>query len=257
VDLWLLVFFLVLVQPLLGWWRFRRFVGREPVISTKRKMRLYAMVVGTQWVLTALCAWIMRRRDLDIGDLGLLEPGKTLAWVAASFLIVMFASATIAAVRSIRDGKAELPSHLRHVVRILPVKGIERAGFVPVALTAGICEEILYRGFLTFALFHVIRSWPAALALSTLAFGFGHLYQGPRGVVSTALLGGLLAAIYGYWQSLWPCIAVHAVVDLVSGNALGTLAAPAPAPGLALTPPAPHTEAETGRQTPPEETTGT
>jgi len=75
-------------------------------------------------------------------------------------------------------------------------------------------------------------------------------------VLSTAVLGGLLAAIYGYWGSLWPCIALHAVVDIVNGNALGTLAPPA-GPGLALAPPAAHTEVQANGPTPSEETTGT
>ena len=256
-DLWILVFLLVVVQPLLGWWRFRRFVGREPVVSTARKMRLYAMVVGTQWTLVALCAWVLARRELNIADMGLLVPGDGWAWGTAIGLAIVLTSATVAAVRSIRQGKAEIPSHLRHVVRILPSNSIERAGFVPVALTAGLCEEILYRGFLTFAIYHVIRSWPAALALGTLAFGFGHLYQGARGIISTAVLGGLLAVIYGYWGSLWPCVLVHVIVDLVNGNALGTLANWTRTPDLVLAPPSAHTDGQIGGELPPEETTGT
>ena len=74
-DLWLLVVFLVFVQPLIGWWRFRHFVGRSAVVSTDRKLRLYAMVIATQWTITGLAAWVLRRRSLDIADLGLLKPG--------------------------------------------------------------------------------------------------------------------------------------------------------------------------------------
>jgi len=256
-ELWVLAFVLVVVQPIVGWWRFRRFVGRERVISTPRKLRFYAMVVVTQWTLTALCAWVMSRRHLNVAELGLLTPGPAWAWAAAAGLGVTLIGATLVAVRSLRKNPSEeLPSHLVHVARILPTFPLERAGFTPVALTAGLCEELLYRGFLTYAFLQLVHSMPAALALSTLSFGVGHLYQGPRGVISTAVLGALLAVIYWGGASLWPGIALHAAIDLVNGNALGSLTRARPA----LTPaePSAHTDVHTGEESPPlERTTGT
>lgn len=254
-ELWILVFLLVVVQPLLGWWRFRSYLGREPVVPTPRKLRFYGMIVLTQWTLMLLCAWVLSRRHLNIAELGLLAPGPPWAWAAAVTLGVVLIGATFVAVRNLRkSARDEFPPHLARMSRILPLLPIERAAFTPVALTAGICEETLYRGFLTYAFLQVTHSMPAALALGTLAFGFGHIYQGPRGVVSTALLGAFLASIYWGAGSLWPGIALHAAIDLVNGNVLGSLSR------LTLTPAKPdaHTDASTSESIPPlERTTGT
>lgn len=259
-DFWVLVVILVAVQPLVGWWRFRRFVGGARVVATHRKLRLYAMIVATQWTLVALCAWVLRRRQLDVADLGLVAPGPAWTWGAAAVFGAVLMTATAIAVRNLRRGSSkELPSHLRSVARILPILPLERAGFVPVALTAGICEETLYRGFLTFAFLQLVPSMPTALALSTIAFGIGHLYQGPRGVLATALLGAFLAALYWVSGSLWPGIALHAAVDVVNGNALGSLnqLPEAEAPALTASGVADHTDGQTGGSPPLERTTGT
>ena len=254
-ELWILVFLLVVVQPVLGWWRFKKFVARGGPVTTNRKLRLYFIVLLTQWTLTALCAWVMARRQLNIADLGLLKPGPAWTWILALVLAMTLASATIVAVRAIRAGKSEVPGHLRHISRILPQNLLERIGFTPVALTAGICEETLYRGFLTFAFFQAYPNIIVALALSTVAFGIAHLYQGPRGIISTMALGLVLATIYRASGSLWPGIVVHAIVDLANGNALGSLAAEpprvVPAPALA------YNAEGAGDAPPPERTTGT
>jgi len=254
-ELWILVFLLVVVQPLFGWWRFRKFVAKGAPVTTHRKLRVYLVVLLTQWSLTAFCAWVMMRRQLNIADLGLLKPGPAWAWILAAVLATTLASATFVAVRAIRRGKSEVPGHMRHVARILPRTVMERVGFTPVAFTAGICEETLYRGFLTFAFYQVVPSTIGALALSTVCFGIGHLYQGPRGIISTMALGLVLASIYAGTGSLWPGIALHAFVDLANGNALGGLAA-AP-PQVVPAPAVPYTPEGAGDVSPPERTTGT
>jgi len=256
-DLWILVFLLVVVQPIFGWWRFKRFVARGDTPNTNRKLRLYFIVLLTQWTLTAMCAWVMARRHLNIADLGLLHAGPAWAWILATTLGLVLAGATMLAVRSIRAGHSEVPGHLRHIARILPQNVMERIGFTPVALTAGICEETLYRGFLVFAFYQASHNAWLAFGLSTLAFGFGHLYQGPRGIISTMVLGFVLVTMYSASKSLWPGIALHAFIDLANGNALGSLSKPRPAPPLSLTPPTDHTHAEAGEISSPERTTGT
>jgi membrane protease YdiL (CAAX protease family) len=114
------------------------------------------------------------------------------------------------------------------------VSTAERAGFVAVALTAGVCEEILYRGFLIYALGRVLPSPWVALVPAALIFGIAHAYQGPRGVAGTGLLGVFLGLLYLLSGSLWPGIGLHASVDLVNGMALGPFgrdrSAPPPLP---------------------------
>lgn len=98
----------------------------------------------------------------------------------------------------------------------LPVTPSERRWFAALCVTAGICEEILFRGFL----FHAIRLWPlqlgltAALLMSSVIFGFNHLYQGLGGVVSTSIAGVLFGLLFLLTANLALAIVLHAAIDL-------------------------------------------
>ena len=52
-----------------------------------------------------------------------------------------------------------------------------------VAVSAGVCEEVLYRGFLTHAASHAFPALAFAvmLAISAVACGLAHAYQGSPG----------------------------------------------------------------------------
>jgi len=115
--------------------------------------------------------------------------------------------------------------------------------FVGVAFTAGICEEILYRGYLPWFVWGFTGNMTLAFALATLAFALGHAYQGRGGVIVTGVLGAFLSAVVVLTRSLVPGQVLHVVVDLVNGIALGAtmarLEAVAPAPAAPPAPPAP------------------
>ena len=87
------------------------------------------------------------------------------------------------------------------------------------ALTAGICEEFIFRGFVIAALFGAgLSSWAAVIA-SSLMFGVAHLYQGKGGSVGTGILGLLFASIRIAYGSIFPVVIWHAVLDIVAGVA--------------------------------------
>ena len=101
---------------------------------------------------------------------------------------------------------------------ILPVSRSERNWFVfGLSTSAGICEELLFRGFLLAYLSNYM-SMPIAVLLSSLLFGLGHLYQGWQGVLRTAVMGLIFAGIYLWSGSLFIVIALHFAVDAYSGQ---------------------------------------
>ena len=52
------------------------------------------------------------------------------------------------------------------------------------------------------------------IALSAVAFGFAHLYQGWRGVILTGILGAVFADVVLTTRTLLPVMAIHALIDL-------------------------------------------
>jgi len=103
--------------------------------------------------------------------------------------------------------------------RILPQTKSELAPFLALAVTAGICEEFLYRGFAIAAFTRVgLPTWLVVLITAGL-FGLAHLYQGRGGLFGTMILGIVLGAIRVSYSSLLPVVLSHAAVDIVAGIA--------------------------------------
>jgi uncharacterized protein len=98
---------------------------------------------------------------------------------------------------------------------LVPTTARERLLWVAVAVSAGICEEIVFRGWLLSTLHGSLRLQGAALILAAaVLFGLAHSYQGITGVVLTAFAGLFFCGLYVATGSLvWP-ILLHIVVDV-------------------------------------------
>ncbi|QIX63039.1 CPBP family intramembrane metalloprotease [Hymenobacter sp. BT18] len=87
--------------------------------------------------------------------------------------------------------------------------------FVSLCLMAPILEELLLRGVLLRGL---LRNYPGrpwlAIGLSAVVFGLIHI--NPAQVVATALIGLVLGWLYYRTQSLWLCMAGHALNNLLA-----------------------------------------
>ncbi len=82
-------------------------------------------------------------------------------------------------------------------------------------MTAGICEEVLYRGLLIALAVDLLGlSVLGAAILAVAIFAVAHVYQGLSGMLGTGLLGAVLAALYVTTGSLLLPIIVHALIDL-------------------------------------------
>jgi CAAX protease family protein len=97
-----------------------------------------------------------------------------------------------------------------------PATRTERHWWVLVCITAGVCEETLFRGFMPYYL-HV---WPwtlnltLALLISSAIFGLNHLYAGIGGLFGSALAGFLFGLLFWVGGNLLLPIVLHALVDL-------------------------------------------
>jgi membrane protease YdiL (CAAX protease family) len=112
-------------------------------------------------------------------------------------------------------------SHARILRELLPESGREKGVFAGLSLSAGIGEELAYRGYALQAMLWLgAGPWGAAL-LSALPFGALHAYQGAIGVLRTAILGVILAVPVIITGSLFPSMAAHALIDLLVGLVFG------------------------------------
>lgn len=95
----------------------------------------------------------------------------------------------------------------------------ERHLFNLLGISAGINEEIIFRGYLIWAFGLYLPLWAAALG-SLVIFTMLHLYQGFKNLPAVFLMGGAVTLIFVLSGSIWPAIAVHIFVDILNGRTI-------------------------------------
>jgi membrane protease YdiL (CAAX protease family) len=218
-DFWLIFLVLGVLIPWRGRVRLQRLLAL-PAIGTKDKIVLYGTTIAFQWILFGVVAWRAVARGLTTAELGLgrhITPELLLLSLAGGVLLGGFQWFNL---RRLGHLTGRVPDFMRKLgERLFPTKPVELAPFCALAVTAGVCEEFLYRGFAMAALSHAgIIAW-GVVAISSVLFGLAHTYQGKNGVVGTMLIGFIFGASRLAFQSLIPAMVWHSVVDLVAGIA--------------------------------------
>jgi len=96
---------------------------------------------------------------------------------------------------------------------LLPRSSLEVALWILVSVSAGICEEAVYRGYLQRQFAAITGHVTGGIILSGLAFGAVHLYQGVLRAVSIAILGMFLGVVAHWRKSVRPVMVAHALQD--------------------------------------------
>jgi hypothetical protein len=207
---------MVLVQPWAGRRRYRRLLDRVTTEPDAR-LRHYLRGIGGEWVASAIIVLVGVAAGRSAASIGLAagtHPGANTALIA-EVAVVLAISAVV-----FRFGGAGVRAALRRQARgfaaLLPHDRRERWAFAGLAVTAGICEEFVFRGF---GVAYLRWLWPAAprpamIVIVGAAFGLAHLYQGGRGIVLTGLVGGYLTWLVLATGSLVPAMIIHALLDL-------------------------------------------
>jgi membrane protease YdiL (CAAX protease family) len=224
-DAWVFTFVLAVVVPTLGYIRFRQLLARgDRAVPLRMKLTLYGRVVSTQWFLSAAMLLILRRHGLSAGDAGERLGDAHLTFGVTFALLIVLAVVSLIVLRRVRRAQpANLIAAFGRLRWLVPAFGREMAAFVVVCLTAGVCEEMLYRGWLVNILRAATGSIWAAVVASAIVFGMGHAYQGAKAMLRTVFVGLQLAILYVVVGSLIPGQILHAGVDLLVGVA-GALA---------------------------------
>jgi CAAX protease family protein len=198
---------------------FRRLMLANEEERPRVRISVYRQAMLIQWALAiaAIALWAARRREWE--GLGLVPH---FGWGLAGVLVGLLVAA-IAVARQRRQVMEDEEALSRLRVRMsglevmLPHSRSELALFFKLSITAGICEELLYRGYLIWYLTHWFPYF-AAIGIAALVFGIGHMYQGWRGMITTGIVGAFLSAVYWVSGSLYAGMIIHALMDAHSGQ---------------------------------------
>jgi hypothetical protein len=174
-------------------------------------LAMYSIVIALEWALLAFCLW-----RTDAGFVGyvvrVMKNPRALLWdipVAvglSGFLLLI----TPLIVRIL--GQAGFSS----MTGMLPKSRAEMALWVVLAITAGICEETIFRGYLQQQFSGWTGSVMAGVVLQAAVFGGVHSYQGWKKVVLISIWGLVFGLCVWWRKGLRANIIAHALLDIIS-----------------------------------------
>ncbi len=100
-------------------------------------------------------------------------------------------------------------------IYLVPRNAKEYRRSMALAVTAGFTEEVIFRGYLIWALTQLSNIW-VAVVVSIALFVFLHRYQGWHGMKQVAMITALLTGLFILSGSLIPGIVLHIFVDVVN-----------------------------------------
>lgn len=186
--------------------------------SHSQAVQFYISAFIIDWALFFYAWFGVRRRH---GTLATLSGGR---WHSAKDVLVDFGIAVPfwALWEGVSYGVTWLlkmlhPSAAAAIDTLLPKSLSEIVMWILLCLTAGFCEEVVFRGYLQKQFHAFTGSVTAAILLQGIVFGITHGYQGWDNVIVISVLGCLFGILAAWRGNLRVNIISHAWSDIWGG----------------------------------------
>jgi membrane protease YdiL (CAAX protease family) len=190
-----------------------------------RHLANYGATIALEWVLAGIALWGTRLKKTPLRELLgerrhgarelLIDVGAAAVfWVLS--LTVLGALALL--LRMLHFGSAQ-----KQISQLAPTTLAEGVLWIALSITAGICEEFLFRGFLQQQFARASgRVW-VGVVVSAVLFGCAHGYEGIAGMLMITVYGALFSMLALRRGSLRAGMIAHAWHDSITGVALWML----------------------------------
>jgi len=182
------------------------FAGMDPITQ------IYLPTIIIEWVIFGVVFLVLKRGKQNLSAVGF--SGLTMANLGVGLGFLLVANVVLLGLAHVLEF-----FHLtvpKEVAFILPRTKTERIFWVILSITAGICEETGFRGYVLTKLNIFLNNWYLTVAVSSLCFGLGHFYQGIGGIILTGTYGLLFCLLFIWRKSLVPGIFAHSLQDLTA-----------------------------------------
>jgi len=186
--------------------------GQLHALANPDRIRLYGRTMLVEWLMLAIVligVWLYGSSLYSVLGERWRSPRQFLRdlGIGLLFLVVAIVVGSVLS-QGIERSAARV---------ILPQTRAEMMVWVALSLTAGICEEALYRGYLQRQFIAMTRSVPVGIILSAVLFGMAHGYQGAGQALQIAVLGAM-GGVLAYWcKSVRPGMIAHTLQDVLGG----------------------------------------
>lgn len=177
----------------------------------------YVAVLVTEWALLGYVCFGIRKTGTPLRSLiggrwkSVGSVAKDVGLGIATWVVWLLGSMGY---RWVSGVEHKVPLEVR---AILPGTGVGLTLWLMLSLSAGFCEEVVYRGYLQRQLLAMSGNVRMSVIIQGVLFGLVHSYQGPLGACITAVFGVLLGALAAWRSSLRPGMIAHAWQDALVG----------------------------------------
>ncbi len=191
-------------------------IHRAASVRPANRLFFYLLTMAWEWLLVAYIYWGLRRRGKTIRNIA----GKS--WKSATDFFIDIAVAFgfwvgAIIVLSIVARLVHATGMAEAARRLAPQSLFESILWIALSVTAGICEETIFRGYLQRQFVAWTRSAPVGVILSAALFGAGHVYQGGKATVVIGVYGLMFGILAEVRKNLRPGIMTHAWHDALTG----------------------------------------
>lgn len=182
----------------------------------------YSVTLAWEWILAALAVWGIRIRRVPLRHL-LGEKRPALQDWRDDFILAsafwVGASIVLAAI-GIGLKLAHFSTPQKTLAQLAPQNAWQLLLWILLSISAGICEELVFRGYLLQQFSRACKSIWAGIVLSSLLFGVAHGYEGASGMIAITVYGAMFCLLALKRGSLRAGMIAHAWHDIFSGIAL-------------------------------------
>jgi membrane protease YdiL (CAAX protease family) len=190
--------------------------GPADAVDSNSKTPLYISIFISEWALFYFVVAGVRRTGTRLQQL-IGRPWSNAKDTSIDFLTA--ALFFVVANGLLRVVKAALysGSRIENGAAVLPHRTDEFIAFALLSITAGICEEVVFRGYLQKQFLAISKSASIAILAQAVIFGFSHGYQGLKSMIVITVYAVLFGLLAQWRRSLMPGIVAHAWQDIFSG----------------------------------------
>jgi uncharacterized protein len=206
---------IILLIVLLVGWPFLSYVvmqnakaeTSQALISPAIQIYLPTMVI--QWLIFLWIFLVLKRGGEDLKSIG--WKNLTLKNLLIGLAFLGFANLVLSGLGSLFH--LSLPKDIKY---LLPKTFLDKIFWILMSVTAAICEETGFRGYVLTKLHSFVKNWWMTVLISSLFFGLGHFYQGWGGTILTGIYGLLFCLLFIWRKSLIPGVFAHFLQDAVA-----------------------------------------
>jgi membrane protease YdiL (CAAX protease family) len=185
----------------------------------------YGVTIAWEWALAGFAYWGLRMRKTPLRQVlgerrsGLHEFFVDVAAAGLFWIVALLVLAGLAVILNF----LHFESAQKQISQLAPASLTEAALWIALSISAGICEEFVFRGYLQQQFARATGHAWVGVAASALLFGTAHGYEGVAGMLMITIYGVLFSVLAIKRGSLRAGMIAHAWHDSFTGILLWAL----------------------------------